>query len=490
MNTHIKPTITFNALFSTFDWIVFLLILFITVSVIIYGNRLRKKDGKENKQETFLDHLVMGRKLTLPLFVGTLVATWYGGIFGVTEIAFKQGIFNFVTQGLFWYVTYLLFAFFVINKVAPYKAVTLPNLIHKMFGPRSAMLGAFFNFFNVVPIVYAISLGLLLKTIFGGPLWLLMLIGVSFAALYSCFGGLRAVVFSDFIQFTVMCLAVFLVLLFSLNTFGGLEFLQAKLPAAHFKLTGEEGWAATIVWGFIALATLIDPNFYQRVFAAKSPRTARNGIIISTCIWFCFDICTTLGAMYARAVIPDAASGQAYLIYSLQILPIGLRGFFIAGLLATILSTLDSYLFIAGTTISYDMTRNKSLRHSLAWHRINIWFVGFLAIFLALVFDGHVKLVWKTLGSYFAACLLLPVVFGYIFPKKISDNTFVLTAFLAAIAVTYWRNASHQGFWVNVDELYIGLIVAGLTIFVSLLFAPRPRDPATPRSSDSISLQQ
>ena len=65
----------------------------------------------------------MGRSLTLPLFVGTLVATWYGGIFGVTEIAYKQGIFNFITQGFFWYIAYILFAFFLVERIQTYQAV-------------------------------------------------------------------------------------------------------------------------------------------------------------------------------------------------------------------------------------------------------------------------------------------------------------------------------------------------------------------------------
>ena len=50
----------------------------------------------------------MGRKLTLPLFIATLVATWYGGIFGVAQIAFENGIYNFVTQGFFWYISRVL----------------------------------------------------------------------------------------------------------------------------------------------------------------------------------------------------------------------------------------------------------------------------------------------------------------------------------------------------------------------------------------------
>ena len=47
-----------------------------------------------------------------------------------------------------------------------------------------------------------------------------------------------------------------------------------------------------------------------------------------------------LGGLYARAAIPEAEPGQSYLVLSVQILPTGVRGFFLAGILATILSTL------------------------------------------------------------------------------------------------------------------------------------------------------
>ncbi len=117
---------------STLDWIVFGYLVIITMISILYGQHLKvshAKNEREKERETFLDHLIMGRQLTLPLFVATLVATWYGGIFGVTKIAFEQGIFNLVTQGGFWYLSYLLFALFLVDKIEPYRAVTFPDLI-------------------------------------------------------------------------------------------------------------------------------------------------------------------------------------------------------------------------------------------------------------------------------------------------------------------------------------------------------------------------
>jgi len=456
-------TVDYKTILSSLDWIVFSAVLLLTFISVFYGQMLKNRRAKSSNSEElkFVELLLMGRQLTLPMFVATLVATWYGGIFGVTKIAFEQGIFNFVTQGFFWYIAYIIFAFFITQKVAQYKAVTLPDLVEKMFGPKSGKLSAVFNFFNVLPIAYVISLGLLIQALFGISFLLSMIIGVSIVVLYTLYGGFRAVVFSDIIQFFVMCLGVFFVLLFSYKLFGGLSFLKANLPDTHFALTGEVGIATTLVWGFIALSTLVDPNFYQRVFAAKNTKTAKRGILISTLIWILFDICTTAGAMYARAVIPDAAADKAYLIYALQILPNGVRGLVLAGILATILSTLDSYLFIAGTTVSHDMMP-KRFRGKVSFYHLGIIFVGILAIVMGLLFNGNIKNVWKTLGSYSASCLLLPVVYGYIFPGRIKDIQFVFASLLGVITVSIWRNISLPGFWQNVDELYMGIVATSL----------------------------
>jgi SSS family solute:Na+ symporter len=272
-----------------------------------------------------------------------------------------------------------------------------------------------------------------------------------------------------------MCLGVLLILVLSYTNFGGLSFLQENLPANHFSPTGGYPISTTLVWGFIALSTLVDPNFYQRCFAAKSPGVAKKGILISTFIWFCFDICTTFGAMYARAVIPEAESQNAYLTYALQILPPGVRGFVLAGILATILSTLDSYLFLAGTTVSYDLVPKKH-RGKPILHHIGVASVGIIAVIMALVFDGNIKTVWKTLGSYSAACLLLPVLYGYAFPGKIKDKQFVFACLFGVIGTTYWRNATHTGFWANIDELYAGILCTTFALVIAPFIPQFNRD--------------
>lgn len=451
--------IEFSDFITGLDVAVFFGILALTFGAAHWGNRLktRSADGSQG----VLDYLVMGRRLTLPLFVATLVSTWYGGIFGVTQIAFESGVYNFVTQGVFWYAAYLAFAFFLADRLRAYDAVTLPELAGSFFGPKSEKLAGVFNFFNILPVAYVISIGLFIQMIFGGPLFACTVAGTVVIAFYSMWGGLRSVVFSDVVQFTVMCLAVLTVAAFCVGTFGGVGFLRANLPATHFDATGGHSWAETLVWGFIAMETLVDPSFYQRCFAAESPRTVKIGILVSTLVWCGFDICTTLGGMYARAVLPLADATNAYPILAMQVLPPGLRGFFLAGILATILSTLDSFLFVASNTVSYDLAP-KRWRVSVFYGHASTLFSAIAAIGIASVFSGSIKDAWKTMGSYAAGCLLIPMMLGFTRPGLVSDRGFVLGTLCGVVGITYWRFAEHAGFLANVDDLYVGLACTSL----------------------------
>jgi SSS family solute:Na+ symporter len=459
-----------SKLLTTADYIVFIIILCITLLFVLWGHL--KKPKEMNEADSFLDAVLMGRKLTLPMFVMTLVATWYGGVFGVSQIAFNYGIFNFITQGVFWYLTYIIFALFIVKRIKAYNAITLPDLIGQMFGSKSEKLAGIMNIFNLIPVVYTISLGLLLKMIFNIPLNLGMIIGVSFVLLYSLLGGFRSVVFSDIFQFFIMLSAIMMVVVISYFKF---DFaILTTLPDYYFSPLSKFTILETLSWGLIALSTLVDPNFYQRCFAAESFSTAKKGILISTLIWIIFDLSLTFGAMYAKAMIPAAEPQYGYFLYALQILPDGMRGFFLAGISATILSTLDSYIFLAGSTISYDMVP-KRFRGKLSIHYLGIVCVAVLSIFMAQIFEGNIKDIWKTLGSVSSSALLIPVLFGHIFKGKLSDNAFFCSSSLGAMGTIYWRLSGMKQTY-QLDEIYIGMSCATLGILGFLLFSKLKRN--------------
>ncbi len=443
---------------STLDWIVFFFFIFLTMAFVYCGQLLKKKTKSE--EENFIDLMLMGRTLTLPMFIATLVATWYGGIFGVSQIAFENGIYNFITQGFFWYVAYITFALFIVKRLKGFKALTLPDLVGQMFGPKSSKLVGVLNLLNLIPIVYAISIGLLIQMLFGYALTTCIATGVFLVLGYSLFGGFRAVVFSDIIQFFVMCASVVLIVVFSFSEYG-LAPLQS-LPDSYFNPLGTHGILESLSWGLIAVSTLVDPNFYQRSFAAESFDTAKKGILISTGIWIIFDLSLTFGAMYAKALIPQADSSHAYFTYAIQLLPEGLRGFVLAGVMATILSTLDSYIFLAGSTLAYDLVP-KRWKGKVSIHHIGVLFVGLLSIVLAGVFEGNIKNVWKTLGSLSSAALLVPIIFGHLYPGKLKDMQFIASSGVGIISTMIWRLGGYKDLY-NLEEIYIGAASCLITV--------------------------
>jgi SSS family solute:Na+ symporter len=452
---------------SLTDWFIFFAVLAATLASVLYGQRLKSGLNQAEKNST-LELLLMGRRLTLPLFVATLVATWYGGIFGVTALTFEKGIYNFLTQGVFWYVSYLIFAFFLVKRIREHKVLTISELSGKLFGPKAAKFTAVLNFFNLLPLAYTISLGLFLQSLLGGSLFFNTAIGIFLVTAWSLWGGFRAVVFSDVVQFFFMILGVLLVVVFAWIKMGPPTILLEKLPPTHFSWSGGETLGTLIVWGFIALSTLVDPNFYQRCLAADSEKTARKGILISTAIWILFDCCTTLGALYARAALPDGNPQNAYLLFSMQLVPTGVRGLILAGILATILSTLDAYLFNAATCISYDLIIIKE-KFKLWHHHLALIFVAVLSLFLGLHFEGNVVQVWKTLGSLSAACLLFPLIIGQIFPGRVSEGTFCWAVSLGCFGIVTWRIINLKFTFFAIDEFYIGLLLTSLTLLSSFI---------------------
>jgi len=110
-------------------------------------------------------------------------------------------------------------------------------------------------------------------------------------------------------QFALMYGGFALLLPVAVGAAGGWGFLDAKPPAEHFTWHGGQRLGYVAAWYFIALQTLVEPTFYSACFAARSPRTARNGVLLSIVFFALFDGLTTLTGMYARALLPALPSG-------------------------------------------------------------------------------------------------------------------------------------------------------------------------------------
>ncbi len=460
-------TINLSMIDSGIILVYFLMILFI-------GYIVKKRIHNTN------DYFLAGRRLTLPIFVATLVSTWYGGLLGVGELSYSYGIVNWLTQGAFWYVSYLFFALFLANKIRKSNLTTLPDQLEKFYGKKARALGAFFNYIMVTPAPYVMSLGIIFSLIFGWPPWIGIVFGTIVALFYTLRGGFFGVVYTDFIQFILMCLGVALIIPFAVSQFGGIEFLVANLPATHFTFTGTWTTQMILVWGFIAFWTLVDPGFYQRCYAAKDSKIPRKGVLISVLFWVLFDVCTTFTGMYARAAMPNIDPVTAYPIFAAAVLPVFLKGLFFTGVIATIMSTIDSFTFVGAMNISHDIYRkifrpDADDKKVIKVTKLAIILTGIIALAMALFFESIVGM-WYTIGTIGISALLVPMMAGFFWKRRKSEIASVLSMILGALTSFLWMvhgylNA-YEGwpmYLFEIEPLYPGLLVS-LVIFVLINF--------------------
>lgn len=420
-------------------------------------------------------YLLGGRALTLPAFIATTVSTWYGGILGVGEYAYLYGISNWIVFGVPYYLGALLFALLLSKRARKHESLTIPHLFETGYGSKAAKCAAILIFLTTIPGAYTLMMGTLFSMTFDIPAAIGILLTAVFVVVYLWRGGFKAVVKTDAIQCALMFGGFLLLTLWLIIGFG-LEPLKS-LPPGHLEPTGGQPIASILVWYVIALSTLAEPNFFQRAFAAKTPEIAKKGLLISIACWCFFDIMTTICGLYARALLPDLSNPvQAFPALAANVLPIGLIGFFFAGLFATVLSSLDSNLFTAATTFGRDLCKNSPVQSSHSFKtKIGLILGAILASAIALC-SGSVIEIWKIFGSVSAASLLIPIL-GIYYPNiKMSETGALILMITSCITTLIWfAGCKISGaFWLGMEPLFAGGLMSIFIFFAEkcLLFCP------------------
>ncbi|MBI1798649.1 MAG: sodium:solute symporter family protein [Candidatus Eisenbacteria bacterium] len=419
------------------------------------------------------DYLVAGRRVTLPALVATLVATWYGGILGVGEYSFRYGVSNWLVFGVPYYIGALLFAMFFARRAREEALYTLPDLLDRHYGRASALMGALSIFVVSAPAAYILMLGTLFASMFHLPLTPCVVAAALFSVFYIYNGGLRSVVLTDQVQFVLMYLGFLVMFGFLIARHGGVGFLAARLPASHFSWNGGLPASAVIVWYFIALSTLVDPGFWQRAFAARDPRVAKRGVLVSIAFWILFDFLTTATGMYARALLPHLSQPVfAFPELARITLPPVALGLFYLAMIATVMSTIDSYGFIAATTVGRDfiwrLSRDRGEERLTRNSQIGLWISAAFATALAITEQSVIDL-WHDLGSISTPTLLMPVATAMLRRGRLGARlTLVAMALPFAISLLWVleRRMSGapgpRGVW-SIEPIYVGLSASLIT---------------------------
>lgn len=448
--------------FTLLDW--GLIALYFCLLVYLTWER----DWEHLDEESFL---LSGRKMSLPAFVATLVSTWYGGILGIGEYSYQNGISTWLILGFPFYIFSALFAWLLAGKIRMNKALSLPEAVGNFYGDTAGRFSAIPIFILVSPAPYILMLGLIFQYLTGGGgdfLWYASAVAF-FSVGYVTFGGFNAVVHTDMLQIALMFGGFVALIFFASAETGGLGSLWQSIPGDFRDITGGESLQYILVWFFIALWTFVDPSFHQRAAAAKNPSTAKRGIFISIVLWSIFDFLTIFSGMYGWAILgPDIAEPiMVYPYLANEILPFGLKGLFFVALLATIMSTLDSYLFLSGQTLGRDLlvklfphTKNNTLT------RISTFIAAILGILLIILYPSVIDL-WYVIGSVMIPGLLIPVL-GVYLKLFTLRKPWVLPTMIGSIAIslgwlimgTITSEGIYDYTYLGVEPFYPGLAVS------------------------------
>jgi len=436
--------------------LVVLIYFVVTLGIGLFRSRQRFSVGES-------DYLLAGRKLTIFPFTASLVATWYGGILGVGEFTYSYGISNWVVFGLPYYIFALLFAFFVAGRIRQSESFTIPDRFKKTYGRGPAVISAVLVMILASPAPYILSVGVLLGFLFDLSLFPALIVATLLSMIYIYRGGFRSVVRTDVLQFVLMFAGFGVLVLFAIGEYGGFGELAEKLTgmgkSLHLTWHGGNSTQYIVVWFFIALWTFVDPGFYQRCAAAKSPAVARKGILISILFWIAFDFLTLTAGLYSvllpAGVITDAK--LALPLFGMEVLPPLLQGLFFAGLLATIMSTVDSLGFISAITFGRDIMAKRS-GDSVKQTQVGLIVVAIGSLFLAWAIPSVVDL-WLTLGSVVVPGLLIPFLATFLPKVRIPKVEWMMIASAGASVIWLLLGTTDLPL-LGVQPFYAGMVVS------------------------------
>ncbi len=441
-----------------------------TAFVMKFFFRERASDKPVSAME---DYFLAGRRLTTPMFVATLVTTWYGNLLGVTELAYKEGMVQWLTQGIFWYAIYIFFAFFMARKIRESNLFTLPDQFEKFYDRKTSILAALINLIMLNPAPYILSIGVIMEILFGMPVWQGLLIGTLVPFLYTFRGGFKAVVITDMIQFIFMFVGLALIFPFAIQKFGFAN-LVSNIPESHLTLTGTLSWQVILAWFLIATWTLVDTSFYQRCYAAKDIKTAQRGILLATGFWFLFDFMITFTGIFAFTVMPDLDPKTSLPSFAIAVLPPIAKGIFFTGLIATVMSTLDSLTFSSAMCISKDLYQKifkiKDDQKVIKFNKLAIVIVVAFGLVVALSFESLIKIMYYK-GSVGISGLLLPLLAGFFLKGRFTVNAAFWSMALGSGSCVVWIVLQKfQIVSTNIEPLFVGLAFS----FLILVFNFQP----------------
>ncbi len=363
----------------------------------------------------------------------------------------------------------LVLAWVFVPFYARSKVFTMPEFLERRFSASSRWVLSLISLVGYVLTKIAVGVfagGVVFRTLLPelqidlgfavmDSFWVGSFLVIILTGVYTVLGGLRAVVYTDALQTVVLVVGSALVTFFGLRTLGGWGQLRQVCGSEMFNLwkplipNGMEGtWQPVIsetkiAWyfngnypwlGMLFCAPIIglwywctDQYIVQRALGAPNEREARRGSIWAAFLkllpvfifiipgMICFALATSgrvaelREALYTGGVLDNEKSQAAFPLLVKHVLPAGVRGLVVAGLLAALMSSLSS-VFNASSTL-FTMDFYSKLRPGVSQHRL-VWIGRIATMVMVLIGLLWVPVIQGARGLYH----YLQSVQGYLAP--------------------------------------------------------------------------
>lgn len=319
------------------------------------------------KNKTGEDLFLGGRTFTwgiigLSLFASNISSST---IIGLSSAAYSTGVVNSVYEWMSG-VPMIIAAVVFIPLYLKSKITTIPEFLEYRFDARSRV------YFSVITIIMSVVIELagglyagaiVLKLFFPTLsleqiIWIVALV----AAVYTAFGGLRAVVYTDAIQAVILIIGCTIM---TIMIFGRLDYswanVLANVPEGHFSMVRPAD-DETLPWTGLMLGVPLMGFWYwttnqfivQRVLGSKDIKQARWGVMLAGFLKILPLFIMVLPGAMAIGMFSVEDNDQIFPTMMVEILPVGLLGLVLAGLISAVMSSVDSMLNSASTLIVVD----------------------------------------------------------------------------------------------------------------------------------------
>lgn len=432
------------------DWMVVAAYFIVILVVILYCNRTV---GTKDAEHFFLG----GRSMPWWAIGFSLFASNVGTdhLVGLAGTGASSGL----AVGLYeWNAAFILvlLGWCFVPRYLAFEIYTVPEYLEKRFskGFRNFFLTlslatAFFTKITVT--LYAGAL--VLEEVCGFNMWLSSVSLLALTAMYTSFGGLAAVMYTEAMQVVVILCGTGVLLAYGLSEVGGWPGLELKLPAGYFHLVRPlsdpnfpwlgclVGMPINSIWYWCT-----DQVMVQRVLSTDKPAVAQKGCVLAAWFKILPMYLMVVPGMIAMALYPDEVSentDSAFAVLVVNLLPHGWKGVMIAAMLSSFMAALASCFNSCSTLFTMTVYKNYNPDADEA----QMVFVGrmFTLVVAALSFLWLPVIVGTGSGLFLYIqnvsaiwCGPIAVVFiGSLWPNFSTDNAWVTLCFGLLMGCAY-----------------------------------------------------